>query len=125
MSLRDDILTLASLFAVNNTKPVEEAYSRLYYALTPEAEVWLAALPTLMEMEGKATPAPWNNDGVWPEGDAHQTTGIAWEYGTLGHISNQDIRQDHDAEANCNLIVALRNALASAKAAGESAKGGE
>lgn len=124
MSLRDDLEYLNNhTWMVHDSDAWLQVYNHLRAALTPQAEAWLAALPALMEMEGKATPAPWNNDGVWPEGDPHQTTGIAWEYGTLGHTSNQAIRQDHNAEADCNLIVALRNALAAAKAAGEKGDG--
>lgn len=119
MSLRDDLEQLFTCTGRDTryTEEWQEPYLRLRAALTPAALVWLEALPGVMELNSKATPGPWANDGVWPEDDKHQTTGIAWEFGMVGETYNQDLKLDFNAKENCDLIVALRNALhAAAKA---------
>ena len=101
MSLRDDLKTVG--YSIGNER--FEAYNRLHALLTPAAEAWLAALPALMEMEGKATPGPW---GTRKDGSIQLPLGV--------DTNPQFVK------GNAHLICALRNALASAKAADEKEK---
>lgn len=129
MSLRDDLMNLPLFagsdfpgFGIEFIGGPEQAasYERLRAALTPQAEVWLAALPELLEMEGKATPGPWVNLGASiHEADFAKKCKASLAFFRFHRTGIKEHRVKKVArDANCNLTVTLRNALHAAKVAG-------